>query len=90
MNNALHGREAGRNVGQYCRTEYEDMEPGLDATAIAKGKLPDPIASTDQAPKWPSVTSQLHVLCIAENLTAANTASKTSCLGWRKQLSSGS
>jgi len=34
--------------------------------------------------------SNLHFLRIAENLTAANTASKSSCLGWRKQLSSGS
>jgi hypothetical protein len=34
--------------------------------------------------------SNLHFLRIAENLTAANTASKTSCLGWRKQLSPGS
>jgi hypothetical protein len=34
--------------------------------------------------------SNLHFLRIAENLTAANTASKTSCLGWRKQLSAGS
>jgi hypothetical protein len=34
--------------------------------------------------------SNPHFLRIAENLTAANTASKTSRLGWRKQLSSGS
>jgi hypothetical protein len=32
--------------------------------------------------------SNLHFLRIAENLTAASTASKTSSLGWRKQLSS--
>jgi hypothetical protein len=34
--------------------------------------------------------SNLHFLRIGENLTAANTASKTSSLVWRKQLSSGS
>jgi hypothetical protein len=38
MNNGLHGREAGRNVGQYCRAEYEDMEPALDLDCYSNCK----------------------------------------------------
>jgi hypothetical protein len=59
------------------------------------------ISPADLTPPWPAGTavrcpkidrhdpqrlSNLHFLRIGENSTAANTASKTSCLGWQTAI----